>query len=52
MAMQGDAAAGVTHLQAGFEAQRTGHKLYRPIFSACWRRRLARLGSRRPGWRS
>ena len=33
LAMQGDAAAGVTHLQAGFEGlQRTGHKLYRPYF--------------------
>ena len=33
LAMQGDAAAGVTHLQAGFEGlQQTGHKLYRPYF--------------------
>jgi predicted ATPase len=33
LAMQGDAVAGVTHLQAGFEGlQQTGHKLYRPYF--------------------
>jgi predicted ATPase len=33
LAMQGDAAAGVTHLQAGLDGlQRTGLKLYRPYF--------------------
>jgi predicted ATPase len=33
LSMQGDAAAGVTHLQAGLDGlQRTGLKLYRPYF--------------------
>jgi predicted ATPase/DNA-binding winged helix-turn-helix (wHTH) protein len=33
LAMQGDAAAGVAHLQAGVDGlEHTGHKLYRPYF--------------------
>ena len=50
LAMQGDAAAGVTHLQAGFEGlQGTGLSCTAPIFSVCSPRRMARPGSRRPG---
>ena len=50
LAMQGDAVAGVTRpSRRGSKGSNVqGTSCTAPIFSACWRRRVARRGSRRP----
>jgi hypothetical protein len=49
LAMQGDATAGVAHLQQGLDVvQGAGPSCTVPICSPCWRRRMARQGSLRP----
>ena len=51
LARQGDATTGVAHMHQGLEAiqQTRVSSCTAPIFSPCWRRRLARRGSPRPG---
>jgi hypothetical protein len=50
LAMQGDATTGVTQLRQGWRCRTSWAPRWRePIFLACWRRRLARPDSPRPG---
>ena len=50
LAMQGDATAGVAQIHQGLAAiQGRVSSCIAPIFSPCWRRRMARRGSPRPG---
>jgi predicted ATPase len=50
LAMQGDAAVGVTHLHAGVEGlQRTGLKLYRPYFLSLLAEALGQAGQAEAG---
>ena len=53
LAMQGDAATGMAHIQQGMAAVQTYRSEAEPPLSPClcWRRRMARRGSPRPGCR-
>jgi hypothetical protein len=50
LAMRGDAIEGVAQIRQGLAvSQGEGLNLAAPIFSVCWRRRVARRGSQRRG---